>query len=479
MHENTVVIKLLFAKFPQFQNNLYIILQFVVLHNARISAMPITIFADEAAPTNTNLIMTLTKHSIYLTNITRLLPEYSWCFGHIGKLNRSAIIILTLIVLSACNQPDLSAKQEKDDFAKNSSKISDPYGTKAVFSYPDFAGKFNVASHSIVLSDQSRIEPFAPNSVENRKLQIRFYYPTNASASNAKEQNKLPVIAQDAWEYLIGPNQKKDKMLRFDNYRTAKWDITLDAEVDNSQPSYPILIFSHGYGFSAESYSALSAEIASRGYIVVSINHTYGANPSNFGNDDLVWAKPLQSDSIGAYLPIWSDDQLFVIEQLSLINSDPDSLFFNRLDLVNLGVFGHSYGGAASYYSASRDPRIKAVIDIDGTIFDFDDRYINQPFAFILSKDHKPKFDFTLAGNDAYKIRFQQFEHVSFTDHVLWWQWDHDELDLGMGKVDAYRAIELTSKITAQFFDQYLIDQNSDLLAEQSLSAEEIEITYY
>jgi len=441
--------------------------------------MPITIFADEAAPINTNLIMTLTKHSIDLTNITKLLPKHAWCFGHIDKLNRWVIIVLTLIVLSACNQTDQSPIHKEASFSKTHSKTGSPYGTKAVFSYPEFAGKFKVASHSIVLSDQSRIERFTPDSVENRKLQIRFYYPTNAPANNTNEQKKLPIIAQDAWDYLVGPNQIKGKMLRFDNYHNAKWDITLDAEVDTYQPSYPVLIFSHGYGFSAESYSALSAEIASQGYIVVSINHTYGANPSDFGSDNLVWAQPLQSDSIGAYLPIWSDDQLFVIEQLSLINSNPDSLFFNRLDLANLGVFGHSYGGAASYYSASRDPRIKAVIDIDGTIFDFEDRYIEQPFAFILSKDHKPKFDFDLAGNDAYKIRFQQFEHVSFTDHVLWWQWDHDELDLGLGKVDAYRAIELTSKITTQFFDHYLVNRNNGLLAEQSLSAEEIEITYY
>ncbi len=422
--------------------------------------------------------MPLTKSNF--GTLTDLLAIQAWLFHHVLNLSRTSMVTLFVIILSACNQTEQMPVQQKEaSVSKVKINTNATYGRKAVFSYPDFAGKFNVASHSMVLSDQSRFEPFALNSVENRKLQIRFYYPTNVSANDTRQQNKLPVIAQDAWEYLIGPNQLKGKMLRFDNYRTAKWDISLDTEVDTLQPSYPVLVFSHGYGFSAESYSALSAEIASRGYIVVSINHTYGANPSDFGNNDLVWAEPLRTDSVGAYLPIWSDDQIFIIDQLSLINGNPDSLFFNRLDLVNLGVFGHSYGGAASYYSASRDPRIKAVIDIDGTIFDFADRYIDQPFTFILSKNHRPKFDFDLAGNDAYQIRFQQFEHVSFTDHVLWWQWDHDELDLGLGKADAHRAIELTAKVTLQFFDKYLKNKEGGWLAEQSLTSEELEIIYY
>jgi pimeloyl-ACP methyl ester carboxylesterase len=424
--------------------------------------------------------MTLLNNNFYPRNQANLLPKRAWGLSGIFNTSRTTLTILSLTILTACSQPDQSSMQkEKVGVSKISSSADNSYGRKATFSYPDFAGKFNVASHSVVLSDQSRLEPFDSDSIENRKLQIRFYYPTKISSNSTREQDRLPVISQNAWDYLVGPHQVAGKMLRFDNYQNARWNIALGAEVDPVQPSYPVLIFSHGYGFSAESYSALSAELASKGYIVVSINHTYGANPSDFGNNDLVWAKPLPSDSTGAYLPVWSDDQMFVIDQLSLINGDPDSLFFNKLDLSNLGVFGHSYGGAASYYTASREPRIKAVIDIDGTIFDFEDRYIDQPFAFILSKNHQPKFNFKLVANDAYQIRFQLFEHISFTDHILWWQWDHDELDLGLGKVDAHRAVELTAKITSQFFDKYLNNQSADWLDNQSRKSEEIEILSY
>lgn len=397
--------------------------------------------------------------TIFLLNnydLADLLKNKAW-------MPRRALIMVLGLALTACGQQQeqISAVEQADD-SLSKSISNDPYGRKAIFSYPDFSGNFEVASHSLILSDQSRLESFDENSIENRKVQIRFYYPTNISTKNTSQISKLPVIAKDAWEYLVGHQELAGKLLRYNNYRNAKWNISLDSPVNNLQPSYPVLIFSHGYGYSAESYSALSAELASKGYIVVSINHTYGANPSDFGNDDLVWAKPLLKDSTGAYLPIWSDDQIFVIDQLNLINSDPASLFFQKLDLTNLGVFGHSYGGAASYYSASRDPRIKAIIDIDGTIFDFEQKTISQPFAFILSKDHQPKYDFFNAGDRAYQLRLPHFEHSSFSDHILWWQWDHDNYQLGQGNVDAHRAVELTTNLVSDFFDTYLLSKETE-----------------
>jgi len=388
---------------------------------------------------------------------------------------RTALLTIGFVILSACSQQETDLTVNlKTGFAINDLEVVDPYGREALFSYPDFAGKYAVATHSLILSDQSRIEPFEKDSIENRKIQIRFFYPTSAEINRHSNSNKLPVIAEGAWQYLIGHQQFSGKKLRYDNYRNARWNISLDQKIAVEQPSYPVLVFSHGYGYSAEYYSAMSAELASKGFIVVSINHTYGANPSDMGNNDLVWAKPLSKESTGAYLPIWSDDQLFVIDQLELINGNPNSLFYQKLDLANLGIFGHSYGGAASYYSASRDQRIKAVIDIDGTIFDYEDRYISQPFAFILSKNHHPKFNFSNAGNIAYELRLPSFEHASFSDHILWWQWDHDDYKLGIGEVNAQRAVELTSELVNDFFSTYLLSKESSWFRNANVVTDEV-----
>ncbi len=102
------------------------------------------------------------------------------------------------------------------------------------------------------------------------------------------------------------------------------------------------------------------------------------------------------------------------------------------------------------------------IMDIDGTIFDVEELYVNQPFAFVLSKNHQPLFDYQLTRAETYEIRLKDFEHISFTDHLLWWQWDHDDYDLGMGNIDSHRAVELTTQLVDQFFGHYLSLEDRD-----------------
>ena len=373
-----------------------------------------------------------------------------------SQLKKWAIISF-MMVLTACSEQNSTAPI--DDLAKSANSkpiISSAYGRNAEFSYPEFSGRYHVGSKSFVFSDPYRLEPFTQDQVENRKLSVRFYYPTVDPIDFEENYQKLPVISDTSWKYLVGHQQRNGKRLKYSNYRDAKWEIFLESPLSKQQADYPVLVFSHGYGYSAEAYSGISAELASQGYIVISINHTFGANPSDIGEQQQTWAAPLLKENVGAYLPIWSEDQIFVIDTISQINNSPNSSFFQKLDLARLGLFGHSYGGAASYYTAAQDPRVKAIMNIDGTIFNAEDIYIEQPFAFILSKDHQPKFNFEQAGAQQYKIRLPEFEHVSFTDHILWWQWDHDEQELGLGEVDAYRAVELTSELVDAFFTDAL-----------------------
>ncbi|PHS16348.1 MAG: hypothetical protein COA86_11960 [Kangiella sp.] len=409
--------------------------------------------------------------------------------------------VLFSLVLMACEQnQELSTKDNQLGFSKQSDKsntqtasqtasqTTSPYGFDSEFNYPSFSGKYPVATIEMTVTDNSRIELFANKTINQnatpRRFNIRFYYPSAESDLdnetvtvylNKKNTNKLPVISETAWSNLIGPQTRKGKMLRYSNYENAFWDIELNQKVSDRQTDFPLLIFSHGYGYSPEAYSALSAELASQGYIVISINHTFGANPTNLFGDqnETQWAKKLPTENIGQYLPIWSDDQIFVIEELYRLNTEISSPFYGRLNLSQLGIFGHSYGGASAYLSASRDPRIKAIMDIDGTLFEARNFEIYQPFAFLLSKKHSPIINPVKFNNDAFLVKLTQFEHISFTDHILWWQWDFDdsqlEMKLELGNINALEAVEITSKLVQSFFDTYLLNQqNWHLLTQEN-----------
>lgn len=59
-------------------------------------------------------------------------------------------------------------------------------------------------------------------------------------------------------------------------------------------------------------------------------------------------------------------DTTFIIDELERINQTRGDRFYGRLDLVKLGVFGFSIGGAAALQATVEEPRIAAAANLDG-----------------------------------------------------------------------------------------------------------------
>ncbi|MFT6732921.1 MAG: pimeloyl-ACP methyl ester carboxylesterase [Polaribacter sp.] len=415
-----------------------------------------------------------------IINLIQLYNQYgSQCAITFKKITR---IVLFSFLMSCEQSQEVNTQDSLFGVSKQSNKTNtQPYGFDSEFNYPSFSGQYPVATLEMTVTDNSRLELFSNKTtntntrLDSRRFNIRFYYPSAEAKLNIEDfknssglvhNSKLPVISETAWANLIGPQIKLGKMLRYSNYENAFWNIKKNQQISSKQTDFPLLIFSHGYGYSPEAYTALSAELASQGYIVISINHTFGANPTKLLGDKTKtqWAKKLPRENIGQYLPTWSDDQIFVIEELYRLNSELSSPFYGRLNLSQLGIFGHSYGGAAAYLTAARDPRIKAIMDIDGTLFEAGNFDLYQPLALLLSKNHSPTINTDRLHNDAFIVKLNQFEHISFTDHILWWQWDFGETDLDTGNIDALEAVENTSTLVKSFFDAYLLSDNKNWL---------------
>ena len=137
-----------------------------------------------------------------------------------------------------------------------------------------------------------------------------------------------------------------------------------NAPIVSVDERYPILVFSHGNGSLLPLYSALLVEIASHGYIVVGIQHTYNAPITVFADGRVVAANP-QAIS-GEAVQYWAEDTGFVIDQLEVLNIGVDQ-FAGRLDLSRLGVFGHSFGGATAAEFCLTDVRCAVGANLDGS----------------------------------------------------------------------------------------------------------------
>src|SRR5262249_8634934 len=140
--------------------------------------------------------------------------------------------------------------------------------------------------------------------------------------------------------------------------------------------AYPVVIFSHGFTGSFTDYTYLFEDLASRGYIVASVNHTYEATATAFPDGRFITAvfhshlRPGQK----AADPRWVrfaqaarlDDLKFAADELDRLNRDPKSPFAGHLGLDTMAVAGHSLGGLTALDASRRDSRFRAAISIDG-----------------------------------------------------------------------------------------------------------------
>src|SRR5262249_1375535 len=152
-------------------------------------------------------------------------------------------------------------------------------------------------------------------------------------------------------------------------------------------PTYPVLVFSPGFSAAPSMYTVQIEDIASHGYVVVTINYPYGSGVTAFPDGRVITMPHGISNS--KILLILPQDQVFVLDQLQAVNAgDPDNLFTGRLDLKHVGAFGHSIGGGAAIKWCSTDSRVAACLSEDSPALG---RLVNspltQPFLMIESEN--------------------------------------------------------------------------------------------
>jgi predicted dienelactone hydrolase len=146
------------------------------------------------------------------------------------------------------------------------------------------------------------------------------------------------------------------------------------APVDLSARNYPVVLYQPGFGDVRELGTGLVSDLASRGYIVVTIDDTYEAAEVAFPGGRIVTVRRNQSyvDSIRVA------DTRFVLDELASLASgrNPDAEhralpngLSAALDPKKVGMFGHSLGGATAAKAMAADRRIAAGINLDGSMF--------------------------------------------------------------------------------------------------------------
>jgi pimeloyl-ACP methyl ester carboxylesterase len=262
----------------------------------------------------------------------------------------------------------------------------------------------------------------------------------------------------------------------------------------------PVLVFSPGGGLISELYTSQLEDLASHGYVVAAITHSYDAfltvfpDGTSVAYDSKRWPQQpsLEGEANLNQLEWHADDIRVVLDELSRAPSNLP--FSGRLDLAHVGAFGHSFGGIAAAHACQKDQRIKACLNQDGAVAmqpyfpDARGWGMDQPFMLIERAQQKePPSDQELAqmkltrervneirkrldgnqdralratGKGAYRVVLQRSvsTHMDFTDLQI----------LGAATSEAKetreRILTVVRDYTRAFFDRYLKGMRSPLL---------------
>ena len=311
------------------------------------------------------------------------------------------------------------------------------------YEQPKTTGGYEVATAKYTWTDNNRVDEFS-QSGENRALTVEFWYP------------------------------------------------------ENTDKTYPLVVFSHGaFGFSGSNYSTF-AELASNGYVVASIGHTNHAfytmdtnGKITIVNTDFI-NKASEINAINdtkheeeiynttrEWMKLRTDDENFIINTLlAECENDKNDVLFSIINTEKIGLMGHSLGGASSAQIGRERDDIDAVIVLDGTMLGEEVAFENNsvvlndtqypvPLLNIYAEDHYTNskkldgeaydnFHATRNAVCAYETVFKNAGHLNFTDLPLF----SPTLAkmLGVGTIDERYCIETMNEVVLEFFNCYLKD---------------------
>lgn len=346
---------------------------------------------------------------------------------------------------------------------------------------PKPSGEYAVGTFTYTVKDD-REEILRPGTM--RSISARVYYPVLKEAAAGLKKSRY--MSREMFKGLMDSFR-----IRMDyDKKTAAGDN--ESECFEGAPRiegkrFPLIIFNHGYKSFREGNSFLCIDLASRGYVVISIGHPlegmcteyddgsfiYGDNklfkeankpfiPNLTAMMKLTKLKGSDEENAAAFdayqkrfggfmkerLPEWAKDINAAVKYAK------DNLG-NMIDFdCGIGLTGHSFGGASAYYLCMNDPQYVCGVNIDGGLFgEYGDRVLNTPFMQITSEANEKLVARGYLHNSCpvYKAVFRDMKHIGFSDMKF-------AIKFGSmtGKLSAEEMHENLCRCHAEFFDAHL-----------------------
>ena len=307
---------------------------------------------------------------------------------------------------------------------------------------PGPTGHYPVGTRELHLVDRDRTDPWtgAP-----RELMVSLSYP---AARDGRPARQFP-----------------GEVAAFYDRQAGAPDGTFDDTVTHSRTGArplpgrrPVVLYSPGGNQSRFLGTTLAEDLVSRGYAVVSVDHT-PVSPVRFPDR---YEPPRSGVDGGAVLRERVRDIGFVLDELAA---------FPSLDLSRVGMVGHSMGGFTAAETMLTDARVDAGVNMDGSMPPSAGqaavRGVHRPFLLMggglssgVPHNHAHSADWgsfwSVSTGWKRDVYLPEAEHMSFTDaQVLLPQLDGDHTS-AIGTVDPRGSLAAQRMYVAAFFDLHL-----------------------
>jgi dienelactone hydrolase len=358
----------------------------------------------------------------------------------------TCLLVLVTFAVSATN-PSARA----GDTATTGVSVTPPSAPRL----PRPTGRHPVGMTSLHLKDFSRPDPWVP-TVTARELMVSLWYP--AKATNGRRVRYLtPRESELILQGALGTPS--------DVLSGTRTNAISDAEPVESRYRLPLVVLSPGFTWPRSSLSALAEDLASWGYVVVGIDHTYETFATTFPDGRVTTCAACQLEDVDDFGRKAEEsraaDVAFVLDELT----GPRSMWKGGglLDPSRIAIAGSSLGGASSSEVMLRDPRVRAGINMDGHMFaPLPPGGLSRPFLFLGQQSfHSPGSvdDTTWDANWPLLTGWKRWivvagsVHASFTDYDL--LAEQIGVDLG-SDLTGLRTVEITRRYVRAYFDLHL-----------------------
>ncbi|MGW5420018.1 alpha/beta hydrolase family protein [Streptomyces sp. NPDC003943] len=340
-------------------------------------------------------------------------------------------------------------------------------------------GPYPVGTVPLHLVDTSRPDPVA-GAGRHRELMAAVWYP----ARKAEGLPRAPWMAEGALRALLA-----DIGFPLDPALGPLTAGHLGAPVHPTGHRLPVIVYAHGAGSHRGDHTVMVQELASHGYAVVTVDHTYDTF-TEFPDGRVV-----TPGDVPMYPRDFAADLRFLLDCVEGLaaghNPDVDGRPLPQglpgaLDPRRIGAFGWSKGGTATALTMLADRRVRAGLSLDGPMQPRITADLDRPFMMMTAS-------FTRAAMPAVAefwthlrgwrldIRADGAIHPSYGDNAalipqagrLLGLTDQQIQDM-IGTLDPARAVRIQQAYPLAFFDLHLRHRRSHLLDGPSTAFPEV-----